>query len=206
MIGQLSGDLKPDAGTIAFDGQEITALTAYRRARLGMGRSFQITSLFPGFTCRRNVALALQAHRPHALHFWSALSADQDLQEQAMALLTRVGLADRANMKAGVLAHGEQRQLELAMALAGSPKLLLLDEPTAGMGPEESARMVELLRSLKETTAILLIEHDMDAVFALADRIAVLVYGKVIAVGSPEEIRADAEVRAAYLGDGTEAA
>ena len=206
LIGQLSGDLKPDRGSITFGGKDITKLPAHRRARLGIGRSFQITSLFPAFTCRRNVALAQQAHRPHAFRFWSAMAADRELQDAAGALLERVGLADRADTAAGVLAHGEQRQLELAMALAGSPKLLLLDEPTAGMGPEESARMVALLQDLKGSAAILLIEHDMDAVFALADRIAVLVYGQVIAVGRPEEIRTNAEVRAAYLGDGTEAA
>ncbi len=201
LIGLLSGEVAPQAGTVRFDGGDITRLAVHRRNRLGLARSFQITSLFPDFTALDNVALAVQAHRGHSFRFWRDARRDDALRAPAQAALARVGLAARAGMRVDRLSHGEHRQLEIAMALATEPRLLLLDEPMAGMGPEESARMVELLRELKRGMTILLIEHDMEAVFALADRITVLVYGRVIACGHPATIRADAAVRQAYLGE-----
>jgi branched-chain amino acid transport system ATP-binding protein len=201
LISQLSGQLRPDAGTIRFDGRDITAVPQYRRSALGLARSFQITSLFLDFTVLDNVALAVQAHAGHSFRFWRAARSEPELREPALAALRRVGLVEKANRMASALSHGEHRQLELAMALAGAPRMLLLDEPMAGMGPDESARMVTLLRALKQEVTILLIEHDMEAVFALADRISVLVYGRVIASGSPQEIRANSQVRDAYLGE-----
>lgn len=201
LIGQLTGELPPDSGRVRFEGADITDLPVYARSALGIARSFQITSIFLNFTALDNVALAVQAHAGHSFHFWQAARAEPSLREPAREALSRVGLADRADIVASALSHGEHRQLELAMALAGKPRMLLLDEPMAGMGVEESARMVELLRELKKDLTILLIEHDMEAVFALADRISVLVYGRVIATGRPDEIRANAEVRHAYLGD-----
>jgi branched-chain amino acid transport system ATP-binding protein len=201
LIAQLSGQLLPDAGRIDFSGHDITTLPTHRRSALGLARSFQITSLFLDLSVLDNVALAVQAHAGHSFRFWRPARSEMTLCEPALAALARVGLAARAQDLASDLSHGEHRQLELAMALAGRPRMLLLDEPMAGMGAEESARMVALLRDLKKEFAILLIEHDMEAVFALADRITVLVYGRVIASGAPHEIRANAEVRRAYLGD-----
>jgi branched-chain amino acid transport system ATP-binding protein len=201
LLAQLTGEIAPDAGTIRFAGRDITAVPAWRRSALGLARSFQITSLFPDFTTLDNAALAVQAHAGHSFRFWRDARRDPALREPAAAALERVGLAGRAHVLASTLSHGEQRQLEIAMALATRPRLLLLDEPTAGMGPDESARMVALLRELKREVAVLLVEHDMAAVFALADRITVLVYGRVIASGAPEAIRASAEVRRAYLGE-----
>ena len=201
LIGQLTGLLLPDSGTVRFGGEDITALAAYQRSLLGLARSFQITSLFPDLSALDNVALAVQAHEGHSFHFWRDARKEPPLREPARAALARVGLAGRADLPASALSHGEHRQLELAMALAGRPRMLLLDEPMAGMGPEQSARMVAMLRALKGEVTILLIEHDMEAVFALADRITVLVYGRVIATGKPEEIRANAQVRDAYLGE-----
>ncbi len=203
LIGQLAGELRPDAGTIRFDGQDATAWPADARARAGLARSFQITSVFPRFTVRRNVALAVQAHQGHSFRFWRPADGDPALTGPADAAIAAVGLGARAGTPAGRLSHGERRQLELAMALAGEPRMLMLDEPMAGMGPDESRAMVELLAGLKRRYTILLIEHDMEAVFALADRISVLVYGRLIATGTPDAIRADAEVRKAYLGDET---
>jgi branched-chain amino acid transport system ATP-binding protein len=201
MIGQLMGLVRPDEGTIRFDGEDITALPAYRRSLRGLARSFQITSLFLDLTVLDNVLLAVQAHCGHSFQFWRDARRDPELLDPALAALSRVGLAERANTRASVLNHGDHRSLELAMALAGKPRMLLLDEPMAGMGPEQSARMVEMLRALKRGVTILLVEHDMEAVFALADRISVLVYGKVIATGTPQDIRANAQVRDAYLGE-----
>ncbi len=201
LIAQLSGELWPNGGTIRFAGDEITQLPAYARARLGLARSFQITSVFRGFTALDNVALAIQAHVGHSFRFWRDARLDIRLREPARKVLDDVGLGARADVPAASLAHGERRQLEIAMALASAPRLLLLDEPMAGMGREESAAMVELLRRLKCRETILLVEHDMDVVFALADRITVLVYGRAIASGRPEEIRANREVRQAYLGE-----
>ena len=206
LIGQLSGELTPDSGSILFDGRDVTRLPVHKRARRGLARSFQITSIFPSFTALDNVALAVQAHAGHSFRFWRDAARDRRLTDPARAVLERVGLGARADTCADALAHGEKRQLELAMALATGPRLLLLDEPMAGMGPEDSARMVELLQELKGGVTILLVEHDMDAVFALADRITVLVRGKDLASGTPAEIRNDPAVREAYLGDELEAA
>jgi branched-chain amino acid transport system ATP-binding protein len=202
LIGQLGGELAPDAGRIWFDGHDITPLPPHARSALGLARSFQITSLFPDFTALDNVALAVQAHAGHSFRFWRDARRDPELRAPARAALARVGLEARADTLVSRLSHGEHRQLELAMALATGPRLLLLDEPMAGLGPEESARVVTMLRALKRELTILLIEHDMDAVFALADRISVLVYGRIIASGAPEAIRANREVRTAYLGEG----
>src|SRR5665647_1493867 len=177
LIAQLSGQLMPDSGRVWFAGNDITQLPMYRRSALGLARSFQITSLFRDLSVLDNVALAVQAHASHSFYFWRNARAEPELREPARAALARVGLADRADLPASALSHGEHRQLELAMALAGRPRMLLLDEPMAGLGPEESVRMVEMLRALKKELTILLVEHDMEAVFALADRITVLVYG-----------------------------
>jgi branched-chain amino acid transport system ATP-binding protein len=201
LIAQLSGQLRPDSGRVYFEGRDITALPAYRRSLIGLARSFQITSLFLDFSVLDNVALAVQAHDGHSFWFWRNARKETGLRQRARAALERVGLAARADRPASALSHGEHRQLELAMALAGKPRLLLLDEPMAGLGPEESARMVAMLRSLKSELTILLVEHDMEAVFALADRITVLVYGRVIASGNPDDIRANRQVRDAYLGE-----
>jgi branched-chain amino acid transport system ATP-binding protein len=201
LIGQLTGEIAPDAGRIQFAGQDITALPVHKRSQRGLARSFQITSLFNDFTALDNVALAVQAHAGHSFHFWRDAREDDALRAPAREMLARVGLAERANVIVSSMSHGEHRQLEIAMALATRPRMLLLDEPMAGMGPEESVRMIALLRELKRNLTILLIEHDMDAVFALADRISVLVYGRVIASGEPAAIRANEEVRRAYLGE-----
>ena len=202
-IAQLSGQLTPTSGRIMFEGREITRLSMPARARLGIARSFQITSVFKDFTTLDNVALAVQAHQGHSFRFWRHARADATLRDPARRVLDELGLGARVDVVTAELSHGEQRQLEIAMALAGEPRVLLLDEPMAGMGPEESARMVEFLEMLKGSRAILLVEHDMDAVFALADRITVLVYGRAIATGTPDEIRANTQVREAYLGADT---
>jgi branched-chain amino acid transport system ATP-binding protein len=201
LISQLAGNLRPDAGRIGFAGENITALPAPRRARKGLARSFQITSVYPEFTALENVALAVQAHAGHSFRFWRDARSDPALTEPARRVLQQVGLEHRRDVVAANLAHGEQRQLEVAMALATKPRLLLLDEPMAGMGAEESQRMIAFLATLKGRQTIILVEHDMDAVFRLADRISVLVYGRVIATGAPAEVRANPEVRAAYLGE-----
>jgi branched-chain amino acid transport system ATP-binding protein len=201
LISQLTGQVAPDAGSIVFDGALITAMPTYQRSMMGLARSFQITSLFLDFTALDNVALAVQAHAGNSFRFWKSARREEGLRAPARAALERVGLLHRADSVVSSMSHGEHRQLEIAMALATRPRMLLLDEPMAGMGPEESARMVQLLRELKQQYTILLIEHDMEAVFALADRISVLVYGRVIATGLPAEIRANADVRQAYLGE-----
>jgi branched-chain amino acid transport system ATP-binding protein len=201
LVAQLSGELRPDGGAIRFRGVDVTALTADRRALHGLARSFQITSVFRDFTALENVALAVQAHAGHSFRFLRPARRETILVEPARAILAQVGLAERQDVPAAHLAHGEQRALEIAMALATEPRLLLLDEPMAGMGPEDSGRMVRFLVGLKRRYSILLVEHDMDAVFALADRISVLVYGRVIATDSPDSIRANAAVREAYLGE-----
>ena len=199
-ISQLAGNLRPDAGTVSFAGTDVTRFSAPRRARMGLARSFQITSVYPEFSALDNVLLAVLARSGHT-GFWRPARRDYTLIEPAEQVLAEVGLASRKNILAANLAHGEQRQLEVAMALATGPRLLLLDEPMAGMGVEESQRMIALLQKLKKTKTIILVEHDMDAVFRLADRISVLVYGRVIATGAPEQIRANEEVRKAYLGE-----
>jgi branched-chain amino acid transport system ATP-binding protein len=200
-ISQLAGTLMPDSGRILFAGEDVTALPAPKRARKGLARSFQITSIYPDFSALHNVALAVQAHAGHSFRFWRDARTDPALLGPAQRVLEEVALERRANVLAGNLAHGEQRQLEVAMALATRPRLLLLDEPMAGMGAEESQRMIALLNGLKRRQTIVLVEHDMDAVFRLADRISVLVYGRVIATGAPEAVRVNPEVRAAYLGE-----
>jgi branched-chain amino acid transport system ATP-binding protein len=201
LIGQLTGEMIPDAGRIRFGGTDISRLPAYRRSMMGLARSFQITSLFQDFTALDNVSLAVQAHAGHSFRFWRNARSEPELREPARKALARVGLSKRADALVANMSHGEHRQLEIAMALATAPRMLLLDEPMAGMGPEESQRMVALLRALKGELTILLVEHDMEAVFALADRITVLVYGRVIASGAPAEVRANEEVRRAYLGE-----
>jgi branched-chain amino acid transport system ATP-binding protein len=201
LIGQLAGDLQPDAGTIRFGGRDVTRLDAPQRSHLGLARSFQITSIFRDFTALDNVALAVQAHRGSSFRFWRSARDEPTLRDPARAVLDLVGLGARAGVLAANLAHGEQRQLEIAMALATEPRLLLLDEPVAGMGLEESQRMVRFLGGLKGRVTIVLVEHDMDAVFTLADRISVMVYGRIIATGTPEDVRANEEVRRAYLGE-----
>jgi len=201
LINQLSGELVPDAGSIRFNDREIAAEPVYRRALMGIGRSYQITSVFPDFSVLVNVMLAGQAHAGHSFSFWRPLTAEAALVAQARDALAQVGLSAKADVPVAALAHGERRQLEMAMTLATRPQLLLLDEPMAGMSLAESERLVTLLLSLKRRYGILLVEHDMDVVFKLADRISVLVYGRVIACGTPDAIRADPDVRAAYLGD-----
>jgi branched-chain amino acid transport system ATP-binding protein len=203
LIGQLSGMLRSDSGRIRFAGEDVTRLAAPARSKRGLARSFQITSIYRDFTALDNVALAVQAHAGHSFRFWRPAREDAALRAPARGILEDVGLGERAGVLAANLAHGEQRQLEIAMVLATRPRLLLLDEPVAGMGVEESARMVGFLAKLKGSHSIVLVEHDMDAVFSLADRISVLVYGRIIATGTPQEIRANPEVRAAYLGEET---
>jgi branched-chain amino acid transport system ATP-binding protein len=201
LISQLTGQLLPHAGAIRLAGQDITRVPAWRRSALGLARSFQITSLLSDFTAIDNVALAAQARDGHSFHFWGNARKVSHLRQAAQAALDRVGLGHRAEIVVSRLSHGEQRELELAVALATQPRLLLLDEPMAGLGVTESARMVRLLAELRREVSIVLVEHDMDAVFALADRISVLVYGRVIASGIPPEIRHNEEVKRAYLGD-----
>ena len=201
LIAQLAGMLPSDSGRILFAGRDVTRLPTHARARLGMTRSFQITSIFHDMSVLDNTLLAVQAHAGHSYRFWQKARRNARLTAPAMAALEQIGLAGKADLSARKLSHGEHRQLEIAMALAGKSKLLLLDEPMAGMGAEESAKMVELLRDLKTQKSMLLIEHDMDVVFALADRITVMVSGKTIASGTPETIRADENVRRAYLGE-----
>lgn len=201
LIHQMTGVVPPDSGRVLFDGRDVTRLSLPRRARAGLARTFQITSVVAGFTARENVALAAQARAGSSFRFLRPAASERALNDTAMAALTEVGLAERAAVPAGSLSHGEKRALEVAIALATQPRLLLLDEPLAGAGPEETERLVGLLTRLKARYTILLVEHDMQAVFALADRISVLVYGRVIATGSVAEIRANPEVRAAYLGE-----
>jgi branched-chain amino acid transport system ATP-binding protein len=201
LIGLLAGEIGPQRGCIRFDGRDISGLPVHSRSQRGVARSFQITSLFADFTALDNVALAVQAHAGHSFHFWKDARGEAALRAPALQTLEAVGLAGRADARVDKLSHGEQRQLEIAMALATKPRLLLLDEPMAGLGADESARMVAMLRRLKGDVTMLLIEHDMETVFALADRITVLVYGRVIASGDPASVRADAAVREAYLGE-----
>ena len=201
LISQLTGQLLPNSGSIHFAGQDITRLPAYRRSRLGLARSFQITSLLPDFTALDNVALAAQAHDGHSFYSWGNARKEKQLRAAARSALSRVGLERRADVLVSRLSHGEQRELELAVALATKPQLLLLDEPMAGLGVTESTEMVKLLQELRREVTIVLVEHDMDAVFALANRITVLVYGRVIASDVPAAIRSNEEVRRAYLGE-----
>ncbi|WLA86939.1 MULTISPECIES: ABC transporter ATP-binding protein [Bradyrhizobium] len=201
LISQLTGQVMPNSGTIRFAGRDVTNLPSYKRSRLGLARSFQITSLLKDFSAIDNVALAAQAHDGHSFRFWGNARKERHLREAARAALERVGLGARADIVVSQLSHGEQRELELAVALATRPQLLLLDEPMAGLGVTESARMVALLKELRKEVTIVLVEHDMEAVFALADRITVLVYGRVIACDVPDAIRKHDEVKRAYLGE-----
>ena len=201
LIHQVSGALVPDAGQIHFDGRDVTDLPMSARARMGLARSFQITQVLPRFTALENVALAVQARSGSSFRFWRSAAAEEALNAAAMEALGIMAIAERAHTRAGALSHGEKRQLEIAIALAQAPKLLLLDEPMAGAGAAEARRLVETLGRLKRRYAIVLVEHDMQAVFALADRVSVLVEGRVIATGTPAAVRNDPAVRAAYLGD-----
>ncbi|MBM6580447.1 ABC transporter ATP-binding protein [Microvirga sp. BT689] len=201
LIHQISGMLPSNSGQILFAGEDITHLTMPQRVNCGLARSFQITSILPGFSALENVALAAQARSGSSFRFFGNASQEKKLNDPAMECLSEVGLGARAHIPAGLLSHGEKRQLELAIGLATEPKLLLLDEPLAGTGHDESQRVVETLRRLKNRLTVVLIEHDMDAVFSLADRVSVLVYGRLIATDTPERIRANPEVRAAYLGE-----
>ena len=201
LINQISGLVAPDSGTILFAGRDITVLPTHARAELGLARSFQVSSIVPGFSALENVALAVQSRAGSSFRVLGRAAAEAALNGPAMAALADVGLAERAHIPAGELAHGEKRALELAIALAMQPKLLLLDEPMAGTGREETARLVEVLRRLKGRFSVVLVEHDMTAVFALADRISVLIYGRILASGTPAGVRADPRVVAAYLGD-----
>ena len=201
LIAQLAGELRPDEGAVRFAGEDITSLSAPQRARKGLARSFQITSIYPDFSALENAMLAVQVRSGSSFRFWGRARDERALRDAAEVALEEVGLQTRADAPAATLAHGEQRQLEIAMALAARPRLLLLDEPVAGMGAEETQRMVAFLSTLKGSKTLILVEHDMDAVFSLADRVSVLVYGRIIATGSPRDIRANPEVRRAYLGE-----
>jgi branched-chain amino acid transport system ATP-binding protein len=201
LIGEITGEVPLDAGTVTFAGEDITRLSVHVRALRGLTRSFQITQVLPAFSVLDNVATAAQAHAGSSFRFFRPASAERALNDKAMAALEQVGLAARAFGPAASLSHGEKRQLEIAMALVSEPKLLLLDEPMAGMGREETEGLVEVLTSLKGRYPMVLVEHDMHAVFRLADRLSVLVYGRVIASGTPDVVRADPAVREAYLGE-----
>jgi branched-chain amino acid transport system ATP-binding protein len=201
LINQISGALAPDAGHILFEGRDVTQLSMAARAHLGFARSFQITQVLPRFSALENVALAAQARAGSSFRFWRPAAAEAALNCTAMQSLAMVELAERAQAPAGTLSHGEKRRLEIAIALAQAPKLLLLDEPMAGAGREESRALIGMLRGLKGRFGMLLVEHDMDAVFALADRVSVLVAGRIIATGEPAAVRANPAVRAAYLGE-----
>lgn len=201
LISQICGTLRPDKGTIHLNGEDITPLGPAARARKGLGRTFQVSSIAPEFSALRNVMLAVQASQSSSFRFFRPVMTDRSLVEPAMAALERVGLASRAGIAASDLSHGERRQLEIAIALALDSKVFLMDEPMAGMGPEGSKALTAFLGPLRQQAPILLVEHDMDAVFALADRISVLVYGAVVATGTADEIRNDPTVRKAYLGD-----
>ena len=201
LIAQISGGLAPDAGRIVFGGTDITAQPQHARVTAGLARSYQITSIFRRFSVAQNLALAVQARSGSSFGFWRPVARETALVDEARAIATRIGLGDRVEAIAGSLAHAEQRSLEVGLALATRPKLLLLDEPMAGMGPDESQRMIGLIQQLRAEVSVLLVEHDMDAVFRLADRISVLVNGAIVATGTPDEIRLNPEVKRAYLGD-----
>jgi branched-chain amino acid transport system ATP-binding protein len=201
LIGQLAGEIAPDSGSVELLGETVTHMPVHKRAKLGLARTYQITQLAKEFTALDNVLLAVNARAGHNFRFWTNAHDDASAVDRAMHALAQVGLTALRNTEVGTLAHGEQRQLEIAMALATEPKILLLDEPLAGMSQGEATVMIALLKSLKGKYPMLLVEHDMDAVFALADRVSVLVYGRIIATDTPDRIRANSEVRAAYLGE-----
>src|SRR5687767_210802 len=201
LIGQIAGTLQPDTGDVFFAEKRITRLPPHDRVRAGLARSYQITSIFRRFTVLDNLALAVQARSGTSFSFWKPVAEEAALFDEARSVAAQVGLAPKIDFPASSLAHGEQRALEVGLALATRPQLVLLDEPMAGMGPEESKRMIELIGRIRSHVTVLLVEHDMDAVFRLADRISVMVNGRLIASDSPEKIRMDPEVRKAYLGD-----
>ena len=201
LIGQISGVLATETGRIVFNDVDITRLSAHARVHAGLARSYQITSIFRRFSVLDNLALAVQARSASSFSFWRALAAESALFDEARAIAAQIGLADKAGATAATLAHGEQRALEVGLALATRPQLVLLDEPMAGMGPQESSRIIALIERLREKVTVLLVEHDMDAVFRLATRISVLVAGRIIDTGAPAAIRADPLVRKAYLGE-----
>jgi branched-chain amino acid transport system ATP-binding protein len=201
LIAQISGQLPVDSGRILFEGEEITRLRAYARVRAGLVRSYQVTSIFRRFSVLENLRLAVQARSGSSFSFWRPVAAETALEDEAREIASRIELHDKLDLHAASLAHGDQRALEVGLALATRPRLVLLDEPMAGMGPQESARMLAIIERLRESLTVLLVEHDMDAVFRLATRISVLVNGRLIASGSPQSIRLDPEVRKAYLGD-----
>ncbi|MDH3807171.1 MAG: ABC transporter ATP-binding protein [Desulfuromonadales bacterium] len=201
LLNQIAGDLTPDSGQVFLAGQEITHLPLYRRAPLGLARSYQITSVFANLSVEENMLLAIQAHHGHSFRFWGRGLKDPQLLAELGPAIETVGLSERAETIAGNLSHGEKKQLEVGMALSCKPQLLLLDEPMAGMGPGGSIELSKLIHKLKKEMTILLVEHDMEAIFSLADRITVLVYGEVVATGSVEEIRSNPAVRQAYLGE-----
>jgi branched-chain amino acid transport system ATP-binding protein len=200
LINMLSGDLPPSAGSIRFAGDEVAHLSPERRSRLGIGRSYQKVNIFAAFSALENCRLAAQSRDPRPLHWLREAGSYHEIMDNARSALADVGLTNRADTLAFTLSHGEQRQLEIAMSLATRPKLLLLDEPLAGLGIEESSRMIELIRRMAQTHAILLVEHDMDAVFQLARVLTVMVDGRILASGKPDEVRADEQVQCAYLG------
>jgi len=204
LIHQISGVMRPDSGQIRFDGHDVTALPVWRRVQAGLSRTFQITSVIPSFSVLENVALAVQAKQGSSLRFIKSASAERELNDAAMVSVTQIGLADRAEIAAKDLSHGERRLLELGIALAGKPTFLLLDEPMAGLGRAESQTLTEILLELRRDIPMLLVEHDMDAIFRLADVVSVLVDGVIVARGTPDEVRADPTARAAYLGGGAE--
>jgi branched-chain amino acid transport system ATP-binding protein len=201
LIGQISGSLSPDEGEIVFEDRKITRLPQHSRVATGLARSYQITSIFRRFSVLDNLALAVQARSGSSFSFWKPVTQEAALFDQARAIADEIGLSRQIDSTAGSLSHGEQRALEVGLALATRPKLVLLDEPMAGMGPEESKRMIALIERIRASVTVLLVEHDMDAVFQLADRISVLVDGRIIATDVPGKIRANPEVRRAYLGD-----
>jgi len=201
LIAQMSGVLPTDMGRIVFNGADVTKLTTHARVRAGLARSYQITSIFRRFSVLDNLALAVQARSCSSFSLWRPLRTERGLFDEAAAIAAEIGLAEKLNQPAATLAHGEQRALEVGLALATRPRLVLLDEPMAGMGPQESARMIALIEKVRAQVTVLLVEHDMDAVFRLANRISVLVNGRLIATGAPQAIRADPAVRKAYLGE-----
>jgi branched-chain amino acid transport system ATP-binding protein len=201
LIGQISGSVATDRGEILFEGENIARAAVHERVKRGLARSYQITSIFRRFTVLDNLALAVQARSGSSFSFWRPVASEKPLFEEARAIAGEIGLQEKENAIAATLAHGEQRALEVGLALATRPQLVLLDEPMAGMGPQESQRIIALIERIRARVTVLLVEHDMDAVFRLADRISVLVDGRLIATDSPERIRINAEVRKAYLGD-----
>jgi branched-chain amino acid transport system ATP-binding protein len=201
LIAQIAGSLPSDSGQIHFLGKNLTAAKQHQRVKAGLARSYQVTSIFGRLSVLDNLSLAVQARSGSSFSFWRPVAKEKPLYDEALSIAEEIGLRDKARALASTLAHGEQRALEVGLALATRPALVLLDEPMAGMGPEDSRRMIELVERIRSRITVLLVEHDMDAVFRLADRISVMVNGRLIASGTPEAIKADPEVRKAYLGD-----